>query len=96
MATQDSIHARAAFLATEPCLYQNQTTGFNPLHDVPKPRFGRHNQPDPQPNEPKSRGYSLQQYPLQQLSRQNEKFLFGQSRKFLLTAARLEGWNESR
>jgi hypothetical protein len=30
------------------------------------------------------------------LSRQSEKFLIGQSRKFLLTAVRLEGWNESR
>jgi len=30
------------------------------------------------------------------VSRQSEKFLIGQSRKFLLTAARLEGWNESR
>jgi hypothetical protein len=30
------------------------------------------------------------------LSRQSEKFLIGQSRKFLLTAARLKGWNESR
>jgi len=30
------------------------------------------------------------------MSRQCEKFLFGQSRKFLLTAARLEEWNESR
>lgn len=30
------------------------------------------------------------------LSRQSEKFLFGQNRKFLLTALRLEGWNESR
>jgi hypothetical protein len=30
------------------------------------------------------------------VSRQSEKFLIGQSRKFLLTAVRLEGWNESR
>jgi hypothetical protein len=34
--------------------------------------------------------------PVPALSRQYEKFLFGQSRKFLLTAGRLEGWNESR
>jgi hypothetical protein len=30
------------------------------------------------------------------VSRQNEKFLIGQSRKFLLTAVKLEKWNESR
>jgi hypothetical protein len=30
------------------------------------------------------------------LSRQCEKFLFGQSRKFLLTAFSLEGWSGSR
>jgi hypothetical protein len=30
------------------------------------------------------------------LSRQSEKFLFGQSRKFLLTASRLRRWNGSR
>ena len=30
------------------------------------------------------------------VSRQNEKFLIGQSRKFLLTAVRLEKWNGSR
>ena len=29
------------------------------------------------------------------VSQQNEKFLIEQSRKFLLTAARLEGWNDS-
>jgi hypothetical protein len=33
---------------------------------------------------------------LVKLSRQCEKFLIGQSRKFLLTASRLEGWNELR
>lgn len=30
------------------------------------------------------------------VSRQDEKFLFGQSKKFRLTAARLEEWNELR
>jgi hypothetical protein len=30
------------------------------------------------------------------VSRQYEKFLIGQSRKFLLTVEKLEGWNESR
>jgi len=62
-------HARAAFPATEPCFYQNQTTGFNPLYELPKPQFGSQNQPDPQPNEPNSRGYPQQQYPLQRLLR---------------------------
>ena len=31
-----------------------------------------------------------------EVSQQNEKFLIEQSRKFLLTAVRLEGWNDSR
>ena len=33
---------------------------------------------------------------LREVSRQSEKFLFGQSRKFLLTACTLSGWNGSR
>jgi hypothetical protein len=30
------------------------------------------------------------------MSQQNEKLLIEQSRKFLLTAARLKGWNDSK
>jgi hypothetical protein len=66
-------------------------------HDQPTTHFPR-GYPKPELSTLLGSGtfYFALTQPAAQVSRQYEKFLIGQSRKFLLTAARLEGWNESR